>query len=143
MKSKIQMRRAKHMIAIWLKPGDKESLKDAFDTAKRCWNRSSQRVLKTWAKELYKNPERYEFTGMAHKELKLEDFFTEDDCQYVLDTVQEHVSSSDKHYAIRSIIQHKWVYELSTDYAIQYGLEAYFGKGLKFRPKRPVLKGIK
>ncbi|BEH88067.1 hypothetical protein [Klebsiella phage phiKp_21] len=45
--------------------------------------------------------------------------------------------------AICSIIQHKWVYGLRTDYAIKYGLEAYFGKGLKFRPKRPVLKGIK
>lgn len=143
MKSKIQMRRAKHMIAIWLKPGNKESLHEAFDTARRCWNRSSQRILRVWAKELYKNPERYEFTGMVYKELKLEDYFSPDDCEFVLDTVNEHVQKDHMHYAIRSIIQHKWIYGLSTDYALQYGLENYFGASLKFRPKTPVLKGIK
>lgn len=143
MKNKIQMRRAKHMIAIWLKPGDTESLKDALDTARRCWNRSSQRVLRVWAKELYKNPERYEFTGMAMKSLKLKDFFSLDDCDFIEYQVNKIANGSDRDYIIRSVIQHKWVYGLGTEDALREGISVYNGGQLKYRPKKPVLKSIK
>lgn len=143
MKNKIQMRRAKHMIAIWLKPGDADSLKDALDTARRCWNRSSQRVLREWAKELNKNPERYEFTGMAWKSLKLTDHFSTEEVDHILNKVCLDFHGSDYDYIIRSIIQHKWVYGLSTEDAIREGVAVYYGGSLKYRPKTPVLKGIK
>lgn len=142
MKSTTQMRRAKHMIAIWLNPGDAESLADALDTARRCWNRSSQRTLRVWAKTLYRNPERYEFTGMAYKQLKLTDHFNAEEVDQVLKAVSLY-NGSDADYIIRSIIQHKWVYRLSTEDAIKYGIEAYNGEGLKHRPAKPVLKPCK
>lgn len=140
MKSKIQMRRAKHMIAIWLKPGEPESLVDALHTAKHCWNHSSQRILRTWAKELYNNPLRYEFTGMAYKELKLTSYFTQEEIEQVLANVQMHVESTEHDYAIRGIIHHKWVYGLSTEDAIKFGIEVHNGGKLSHRPKTPVLK---
>jgi|AGFS01.1.fsa_nt_gi hypothetical protein len=142
MKSKIQMRRAKHMIAIWMEPGNPESLVDALDTARRCWNRSSQRVLRVWAKELHRNPERYEFTGMATKSLKLTDHFNAEEIDTITKTVY-HLNGADFDHIIRSIIQHKWVYRLSTEDAIKYGIEAYHGEGLKHRPAKPVLKPCK
>lgn len=143
MKNKIQMRRAKHMIAIWLKPGDVDSLKDAFDTARRCWNRSSQRTLRVWAKELFKNPERYDFTGMAYKTLKLTDHFSTEEVHTVLQTVCNQFNGADQDYVIRCIIQHKWVYGLSTEESIREGINSFNGSGLSYQPKTPVLKGIK
>lgn len=143
MKSKIQMRRAKHMIAIWMEPGKAESLADALDTARRCWNRSSQRVLRVWAKELHRNPERYEFTGMAFKELVLEDHFSDEEICLIDESIRERTLVVDYDYIIHSIIQHKWVYRLSTEDAIKYGIDSYYGKGLLHRPAKPVLKSIK
>lgn len=143
MKSKIQMRRAKHMIAIWMKPGDSESLVDALDTARRCWNRSSQRTLRVWAKTLHKNPERYEFTGMAYKSLKLKDHFSTEEAEHIVKHVANVANGSDFDYIIRGIIQHKWVYGLSTEESINAGIDAFYGAGLKHRPAKPVLKSIK
>lgn len=143
MKSKIQMRRAKHMIAIWMKPGEAESLVDALDTARRCWNRSSQRTLRVWAKTLHKNPERYEFTGMAFKELVLEDHFSTEEIEQIDIAIRSRTLVVDYDYVIRSIIQHKWVYRLSTEDAINAGIESFYGEGLKHRPAKPVLKSIK
>lgn len=140
MKSKIQMRRAKHMIAIWLIPGEAESLIDALDTARRCWNRSSQRTLRVWAKTLNKNPERYEFTGMAFKDLVLEDHFSTEEIDLILAEVRHRTLVMDYDYVIRSIIQHKWVYRLSTEDSIDQGIKAFYGEGLKHRPTKPVLK---
>lgn len=143
MKSKIQMRRAKHMIAIWMKPGETESLVDALDTARRCWNRSSQRTLRVWAKTLHKNPERYEFTGMAFKELVLEDHFSHDEIVLIDKHIRERTLVVDYDYIIRSIIQHKWVYRLSTEESINAGIDSFYGAGLKHRPAKPVLKPCK
>lgn len=142
MKSKIQMRRAKHMIAIWMEPGVPESLTDALDTARRCWNRSSQRVLRVWAKELHRNPERYEFTGMAFKELVLEDYFNHDEICQIDVAIRERTLVCDYDYIIRSIIQHKLVYRLSTEDAIKFGIDAYYGQ-CKHRPAKPVMKPLK
>lgn len=143
MKTTIQMRRAKHMIAIWMKPGDAESLADALDTARRCWNRSSQRTLRVWAKTLFRNPERYEFTGMAHKELVLEDHFNDEELMLVDEAIRSRTLVVDYDYIVRSIIQHKWVYRVSTEEAIDCGIKAFYGEGLKHRPAKPVLKPCK
>lgn len=115
MKSKIQMRRAKHMIAIW---------------------------LRTWAKELYKNPERYEYTGMAYKNLKLCDHFTYEESAQIFAIVRDaEEKDGDAEFMIRSIIQHKWVYRLSTEDAIKNGIDVYYGRNTNtYRPAKPVLK---
>ena len=143
MKSSIQMRVAKHMIAIWINPEHKSiSLSDAFDTIDNTWPGLSRRTLRVWAKTLVNNPERYEFTGMAYKQLKLTDHFTDEEVDHILKTVYYH-HRSDFDYIIRSIIQYKWVYGMSTEKAIEHGTNAFFGEDIKRRPVKPVLKPIK
>lgn len=144
MKNKIQMRVAKHMFAIWLKPGDKESLKESLSQSGDMWNRLSRRVLRTWIKSLSKNPERYEFTGMAYKELRLCDFFTGEECNDILMKVFNVASGSDVDYILRIICQRKLVYKLDTETTLKEGIEEYCNSGKYHRrPVKPVLKGIK
>lgn len=143
MKISKQYRVAKHALAIWMTPGDKESLAESLEWASRSWPNLSQRVLKTWVKELYRNPERYEYTGLAGKELKLEDFFSLDECDYVEMRIRQSTMVVDYDDIIRSICHFKWVYRMSVEDAIKYGIDTYYGKcNQRFYPVAPKLKPL-
>lgn len=145
MKSSIQMRVAKHMIAVWTDVKDEASLQDAFATIDTCWPNLSRRTLRVWAKALHKNPERYEFTGFAFKSFSLLDHFTDEEAGRILVLVRETAKEgSDFEDVIRSIIHHKWVYGMSTEDAIKIGIDTYYGRHTRrYRPAKPVLKPIK
>lgn len=150
MKSTIQMQVAKHMIAVWMKPDDPDALSDAYGIINQCWSGLSRRVLRTWAKALVKNPERYEFTGYAYKQLKLEDHFSTDEVtgiKAILD-LNEEVTTDNYNDVVRSIIHHKYCYGMDAFTAFDVGTAVYFGNNSderytrKYRPAKPVLKPI-
>lgn len=149
MKSKIQMQVAKHMIAVWIDVNSKkESLTDAYDTIDRCWPQLARRVLRTWAKTLHKNPERYEFTGYAFSKTELKDHFYKDEISFIetlLDSLPT-VNKTNYNDVVRSIIHHKWVYGMDTFTSVEHGIASYFNNrteprfNRKYRPAKPVLK---
>lgn len=151
MKSRIQMNVAKHMIAVWTDVNDKDSLADAFDTINRCWPGLSRRVLRSWAKALHKNPDRYEFTGYAYKKLKLEDHFSTDEVIGIKAVLELHDKVTNENYSDveRSIIHHKYCYGMDAYTALDVGSAVYFGNRSeerytrKYRPAKPVLKSLK
>lgn len=142
---------AKHMIAVWTDVNDKDSLADAFDTINRCWPRLSHRVLRSWAKAIHKNPERYEFTGYAYKKLNLEDHFSTDEINGIETILElnENVTKENYDDVKRSIIHHKSCYGMDTYTALDVGSAVYFGNRSeerytrKYRPAKPVLKSLK
>lgn len=148
MKSSVQMNVAKHMLAIWMKPKSK-SLKDTFSTIDRCWPMLSRRVLRSWVKALHKNPERYEYTSLSFKKLKLEEHFTPDELNDITSTV-DLIAPTDSHHRdiYRIIIMNKWVYGQSSAIALEAGLKEYYGASYKTeyegkfikRAPKPVLK---
>ena len=144
MKSRIQMNVAKHMIAVWTDVNDKDSLADAFDTINRCWPGRSRRVLRSWAKALHKNPERYEFTGYAFKALSLFDHFDDSEVDLINTKVRAECPRDEVSSVIKSIIHFKWVYGMNTEDAIKNGMDSFYGKNTrKYRPAKPVLKPLK
>ena len=99
-----------------------------------------------WVKELHKNPEHYEFTGYAYKTLYLLDHFSDEEAGNILTVVNKLAKDpEDVEYIIRSIIHHKWVYDMSTEQAIHHGIQSYYGTCISkhFRPAKPKLKGTK
>lgn len=148
MKSSAQMNAAKHMIAIWMNPRN-PLLEYAFDTINSCWPMLPRRVLRKWAKELHKNPERYEFTGLAFKKLKLEDHFTTEEIDDITRTVANVAPTHTHHEDLyRTIIIHKWVYGYSAAIAIEGALKLTYSSAYKSdyhgtfirRPAKPALK---
>lgn len=146
MKSKIQMQVAKHMIAVWLEAGKKESLNDAFYTIEKCWPGLPRRTLRVWAKALYKNPERYEFTGFGYRKLDLADYFNSGEIKAIVQIIENMPDTNTimQRGMYRSIAHHKYMYGLDSPSAIQAGIGSYFGtEKRRFRPAKPVLKPIK
>lgn len=151
MKSRIQMNVAKHMIAVWTDVNDKNSLNEAFDTINRCWPGLSRRVLRSWAKALHKNPERYEFTGYGFKQTVFEDHFSTDEVNAIeaILELNDNVTESNYGDVERSIIHHKYCYGMDSQTAIDVGIAVYFGNRSeerytrKYRPAKPVLKPMK
>lgn len=149
MKNKIQMQVAKHMIAVWIDENDPvTSLQNSFELINNCWWGISRRELRTWAKALCKNPERYEFTGYAYKVLSLNDFFDPEEVQLISDAIDSTgIHDVDRVMIERTIIHHKHVYKMSTEFALKIGIAAYFGNkpypNVNRRPLKPKLKELK
>jgi hypothetical protein len=146
MKSRIQLQVAKHMIAVWLKPNDPDALKGAYWTIDQCWPGLARRVLRTWAKALVKNPERYEFTGFGYRKLDMQDYFSNYEIQAIVEIVDKmpDITLEQKRGMYRSITHHKYMYGMDTPSAIQAGIGIYWGCSPRtFRPAKPVLKALK
>lgn len=127
MHSKKMMKVAKHSLAIWLKPHDDESLKEQLELCSRSWNCLPQRVLKKWVKTLSRNPEMYEFTGLAFKPMLLVDHFTPEE----IDRNQKYLKdldSTERSYVVSNIVIKRWVDKLEPDEAFKQGWENYFGR---------------
>lgn len=119
MRTTKQMKVAKHMLAIWLKPNDKETYKESLALASSSWYNLPQRVLKSWVRMLHKDPSKYEFTGLAYKELHLKDHFSTEECNEIELTLKKFAADSYTARNIRRyIIINKWVNKLSTQDAI-------------------------
>lgn len=145
MKTKVQMNVAKHMIAVWLKPGDKSSLVQALDCIKSSWSKLPKRELRTWAKALYNNPERYKFTSLGYMNWNdLSQFFSSEEIEMVRLAAQQYSTDPDEvYYIIRSISHSKYCYNLSTTNAIEKGIEVYYSVDKLPRVVKPVLQPLK
>lgn len=134
MHSKKMMKVAKHALAIWLKPHDEESLKEQLEMCSRCWNCLPQRILKKWVKTLSKNPELYEFTGMAFKEKRLEDHFSTEEIERnskYLKRAKDSLDTGEYTSLVSNIVIHRWVNKESPDDAFAKGYKDYYGTGYK------------
>lgn len=141
MKLSKQMKVAKHALAIFLKPGDKSSLEQQLEWARNSWPDLSQRVLRSWVKALYVNPERYEFTGMVHKDshFELKNFFNLDEVDWVESVIRDKSLVCDYDMIVRSICHHAYVYKQNVNDATINGIEAYYGSANRFYPADPKL----
>lgn len=127
MNSRKMMKVAKHSLAIWLKPNDPESLKEQLHMCSQSWNCLPQRVLKSWVKTLSRNPEHYEFTGLAFKQKLLTEHFSPEE----IERNQKYFTNSDsteREYLVSNIVINRWVYKMEPDEAFLKGWENYFGR---------------
>lgn len=124
MRTTKQMKVAKHMLAIWLKPNDNETYKESLALASSSWYNLPQRVLKSWVRMLHKDPSKYEFTGLAYKELYLKDHFSPEECQEIEELLIKYDAEPNTARNIRRyIIINKWVKKLSSREAIDDAFE--------------------